>query len=201
MGRGKIVSNQRQAREPSLHRQAIAAARRWWTAKNPVLRFAAVFALILGLFYSVTLTRPFQRTFFPAYLNLNAEMASRILNLGGHRTTTSEKLLISPRFSVDISRGCDAVEPCFLFLAAVIAFPAALKRKLPGLLLGVIALAGVNLLRIVSLYLVGLYRPGAFEFMHIEAWQVGFILLAVVLWLFWILWALPPMAARRKATV
>jgi exosortase H (IPTLxxWG-CTERM-specific) len=201
MGRRKNVSDQRQPRRRRLFSEAVAAARRWWIAKNPILRFVATFALVLGLFYSLTLTRVFQGTFFPAYLHLNAEMASRILNLGGHNTTTSQRLLMSPRFSVDISRGCDAVEPCFLFLAAVMAFPAALKRKLPGLLFGVIALAAVNLLRIVSLYLVGLYRPGAFEFMHIEAWQVAFILLAVAFWLLWILWALPPVAGRAKAIV
>lgn len=160
-----------------------------------------MFALILGILYSLTLTRVFQETLFGAYLRLNADTASGILTLIGHETTVSQRILMSPRFSVDISRGCDAVEPCFLFFAAVLAFPAALKKKLPGLLLGVVFLAGVNLLRIVSLYLVGVYRPGAFDFMHLEAWQVAFILLAIVFWFLWIIWALPPIAEKQKQPI
>ena len=51
-------------------------------------------------------------------------------------------------------------------------------------------LAVVNLVRIVSLFLVGVYFPKAFDWMHVEVWSAIFILLAIVLWTLWIQWAM-----------
>ena len=56
-------------------------------------------------------------------------------------------------------------------------------------------LATVNILRIVSLYLVGVYYVQAFDFVHGELWQLLFILLPLVLWLGWL------KAAMRRAEV
>lgn len=162
----------------------------WFRAKNPVLMFVLVFALLLALFYAATLTPLFKRTLFPGYLRVNAHVASTILNLMGQRTRVSDFQVSSGQFGVDIRRGCDAVEPTALYLAALLAFPAPLRRKLPGILAGVIVLALVNLVRIVSLFLVGLYWPQLFDIMHGEVWQAVFILLSVILWACWIRWAM-----------
>lgn len=98
----------------------------------------------------------------------------------------------SARFSIGINYGCDASEPLALFVAAVLAFPAPFRRKIPGILLGAVILAALNLARIVSLFLAGVYFPNAFEWLHVEAWPAIFIMLAIVLWAIWIQWAMKP---------
>jgi exosortase H (IPTLxxWG-CTERM-specific) len=154
--------------------------------------FALAFGLLLAVFYAATLAPLFKDRLFPAYLNLNAGVANWILNLGGQHTTAAASLISSLRFSVDIKRGCDAVEPTALFVAAVLAFPAAWRRKLPGVLMGALVLALLNLVRVVTLFLVGVYFPKTFELMHGEIWQTAFILLALLLWALWIRWAMKP---------
>jgi exosortase/archaeosortase family protein len=75
-----------------------------------------------------------------------------------------------------------------LFSVAVIAFPGKLKQKLIGVFSGIIILYVLNQLRIVSLYLTGIYYPKAFELMHVEVWQFLFIIFAIALWVIWIKW-------------
>jgi exosortase H (IPTLxxWG-CTERM-specific) len=164
----------------------------WFRTKNPVLRFVVVFGLLAGLFYAVMFSSSFQNAFFPPYLRFSARMASTVCNWFGQRTTVSEWTISSARFSTEIALGCDAAEPAVLFVAAVLAFPAPLRRKIPGIVVGAAILAVVNLVRIVSLFLVGVYFFKAFEWMHVEVWQAIFILLAVVLWALWIQWAMKP---------
>lgn len=49
-------------------------------------------------------------------------------------------------------------------------------------------LFALNVGRIVSLFLTGIYFPKAFNVMHVEVWQVLFIIFAIGLWIFWIKW-------------
>gem|GEM_PF-5404655 len=44
----------------------------------------------------------------------------------------------------------------------LLAFPAPLNRKIPGIILGIALLLSLNLLRITSLYLVGVHFPRFF---------------------------------------
>jgi exosortase H (IPTLxxWG-CTERM-specific) len=167
----------------------------WYRQKGPVFQFVLVFGLLLGVFYAATLSSFFHRTLFPATMRLNARLSAPLLNALGQATTVSGSSIASARFSIDVARGCDAVEPAALFAAAVLAFPAPWRRKWPGLALGVLLLFALNLGRIVSLFLVGVYWPRLFHSLHADVWQVVFIVLAIVCWAGWIQWAL----ARRAA--
>jgi exosortase/archaeosortase family protein len=88
-----------------------------------------------------------------------------------------------------IGKGCDGLEPTALFAAAVLAFSAPILLKLPALAIGIPLLVVLNLLRIVSLYLVGVYHPALFHTIHIDVWQALFILVGSVFFGLWILWA------------
>lgn len=91
---------------------------------------------------------------------------------------------------IAVERGCDAVEPTVLFIAAVLASPVAWRSKVHGLILGTLALALVNVVRLSTLFLTGIYWPAAFEVMHVDVWQAIFIFLALLFWVIWALWAL-----------
>jgi exosortase/archaeosortase family protein len=72
-----------------------------------------------------------------------------------------------------------------IFLAAVLAFPAPWKWRLGGLVLGILAIQAINLVRVVSLYLTGVYFPRIFDASHTVIWQTVVILFGVLLWVFW----------------
>ncbi|MHC4991220.1 MAG: exosortase H [Planctomycetota bacterium] len=148
-----------------------------------------VFAGVMLLYYAVTALPWFASTVFPAYLNLNASVSAGILSLLGEEAHASGDIVQTPRFAVAIRRGCDALEPSALFVAAVLALPVAWRKRAPALLIGVPALLLLNLVRIISLYYVGVHFHDAFETVHIDVWQPLFIFLTVALWIGWALWA------------
>ncbi len=100
--------------------------------------------------------------------------------------TVNGQSISGRRASLLIERGCDAIEPSALFVAGVLAFPAAFMSKIPGMLLGTVCLMVLNIFRIISLFYVRRFWPQVFEVMHIDVWQSLFVLIAI---LFWILWA------------
>jgi exosortase/archaeosortase family protein len=72
-----------------------------------------------------------------------------------------------------------------IFLSAVLAFPAPWTSKAVGLVLGVVAIQLVNLVRVVALFLTGVYLPDFFDSSHTVVWQSIVILFGVLLWIFW----------------
>jgi exosortase/archaeosortase family protein len=90
-----------------------------------------------------------------------------------------------PGLAVNIRNGCNGVEAMMIFLAAVLAFPAPWPARLSGLALGVVAIQAVNLVRVVALFLTGVYLPRFFDASHTLVWQTVVILFSVLLWIFW----------------
>lgn len=97
-------------------------------------------------------------------------------------------MLFNETFSISIKAGCDAIQPIALYCAAVLTLPARFSQKIRGILIGVPFLIGINLIRIMSLFLIGIYAPSLFDFMHFEAWQIAFILIALSTLIYWIYW-------------
>ena len=87
--------------------------------------------------------------------------------------------------SIHIERGCDAVEPSALFVAAVMASPVPFLSRLSAAVGGTLILMLINLVRVISLFLIRVYAPGAFKIMHLDVWQALFIFLAIALWALW----------------
>jgi exosortase/archaeosortase family protein len=171
------------------------AFRVWYRSKRPVVLFVAGFALLMAIFYGVLWIPYMNETVMPSYMRLNAVAAAKVMNVFGAnaRTNGTQISASSPRaWSVDIQQGCDAIEPTALFVAAVLAFPACVRFKLPGVVIGAISLALINLVRIITLFYTGIYFPRAFEIMHVDVWQPIFILLALTFWIFWAWWATKP---------
>ncbi len=157
--------------------------------KRPVLRFMLLFALLMGLFYVASITVFFEEVVWIPYLRLNAGASGAILSMLGQDVAVADRALTSARCSLLVERGCDAIYPAALYLTAVLAFPVSSRRKLPGMVVGAVALMLINLVRIVSLYFVAAYWPKAFKMMHLEVWQALFIFLAVLFWGTWAWWA------------
>ncbi|MHC4093523.1 MAG: archaeosortase/exosortase family protein [Planctomycetota bacterium] len=157
--------------------------------KRPVLAFFLVFGLLMGLFYVASITVFFEEFVWIPYLRLNANATASILSMLGQDIYLDDRTISTTGVSLVIERGCDAIYPSALYFTAVLAFPVSLRRKLPGAVVGVVALLLINLVRLVSLYFVAVYWSRAFEMMHLEVWQALFIFLAVLFWGTWAWWA------------
>jgi exosortase/archaeosortase family protein len=121
-------------------------------------------------------------TWFHSYLAGYARMAGGLISL---IDPTAQVLgtEIHGRYAVKIVKSCDAMETNILFSAAVLAFPSTWQRRIVALLLGLALLGSINLLRIFSLYVVGLIRPGAVEVLHLDIWPMVMVAAATLAFL------------------
>jgi exosortase/archaeosortase family protein len=126
----------------------------------------------------------------------SASMASRILTLLGMSANASGNSIFSHEFNINIGPACSAFFETIVFSAAIVAYPMKIKDKILGVLLGAAEVWVTNLLRVIVLFLVGVYFPNLFDVLHDHVIQAIFILFMVVLWIFWI----SKSSAKRIAT-
>ena len=155
-------------------------------------RFVVGFGLLMGLFYAASTTDVYDAYFFQPYLRFIAHVSAWLLLVVGEVGVMAfGSVVVSPKFYLAIGQGCDGIEPTAFFVALVLAFPSRLVSKLPALALGIVSLVALNQIRVVSLFVAGVHHPSLFHTLHVDVWQVVFVLAAVGcfgLWLAWSAW-------------
>jgi len=114
-----------------------------------------------------------------------ASIASGILDLLGSRTVVVGATIESPRFSLSVVTACTGLFLTAVFVAAVIAYPSRLWEKAVGAAAGAAAIFLLNLVRLVTLFYVGVYLPHLVEPVHLLVWQSLLIVSVLVFWLVW----------------
>lgn len=151
-------------------------------------RFALVFALLsvsLEAFYFAILL---ETDGFAGYLAVLAQFSGVLLDAVGYDVVVTATKIQGPRFAVEISEGCDAIQISSLLIAAIVAFPTTPLRRFRGIALGLAGLQVANFVRIVSLYLIGVRVPEWFAIMHQMVWPSLMIALTIATWVIWALW-------------
>ena len=156
------------------------------------MRAVVIFGVLMGAFYAFIHSAFLGDEVFEPYLRLIASISGGLVGFLGHPTSVVDTSVNSEEFSMRIVRGCDAIEPTAAFVAAVVASPVSLWAKIPGILIGTLALLVINLVRLVSLFFIGVYFPKVLDFMHFDFWQAAFIVLAICFWAIWVQWATRP---------
>jgi len=161
--------------------------------RRPESRFLILFLGILGITFTVIALRPVNDAFVVPYTTLIAKFSGTILGLFGEDITMNGCVIRSPRFAVTIYNGCNGLITSLIFISGVLAFPARWSAKLTGVIGGLVAIQIINLIRIISLFYIGIYLPKLFNSSHIFIWQSLVILAGVTLWITWAhLFATPP---------
>jgi len=125
---------------------------------------------------------------FVSYLEINARVCATILGWLGESAGVTGVTVSSPTYSLEIRHGCDAIQPIafyiFLMLVSPVACP--MWRRIAPIIVVTTGLLVLNLVRIISLYYIGVFVPSAFDVMHMEVWQAAFIILPVAAWVSWV---------------
>ena len=153
--------------------------------RRPETRFLILFLTILGISFTVVALKPVNDGFVVPYTTLIAKFSGNVLRLLGEDITIDGCLLRSPRFAVTIYNGCNGLITSLIFVSGVLAFPARWSAKVVGVIGGLMAIQIINLIRIVSLFYIGIYLPQFFNQSHIFIWQSLVILAGVTLWIVW----------------
>jgi len=157
----------------------------FWRRNRREITFLALFVVLLGGgFTLISVNWVNDHAIEPLTAGI-ARVSGATLNLLGQGVRMDGTIIRSPRFAVNIRNGCNGVEAMLIFLAAVLAFPAPWRSRLAGLALGILAIQIVNLIRVVALFLTGVYFPKLFDTSHTVIWQTIVILSGVLLWIYW----------------
>lgn len=153
-----------------------------------MVRFLMLFLVVQGILFGVEMHQSVQTAVVLPWTSLLADTSGWLMTAFDPNVTTAGKVVRSTvnGFAVSIEPGCNGVEAMIVLLAAIMAFPAPFLYKLTGLLWGFVAIQGINLLRIISLFYLGQWSQELFDWAHLYIWQALIMLDALVVFLVWI---------------
>ncbi len=151
-------------------------------------RFFIWFLVVQATLFGLELTPWAQQWFVVPWTNTLAAVSAGIVKLFDPQVLASGKILRSATngFAVSIEAGCNGVEATIVLVAAMLAFPAPWKRKLIGLAIGIVAVQGLNVVRVISLFYLGQWKYSVFEWAHLYVWQALIMLDVLIVWLLWV---------------
>lgn len=88
-------------------------------------------------------------------------------------------------FIVEVSEACSGAVPTAIYFAAVCAYPASWRARLIGMGFGFVVIHAFNILRVISLFLIGLFANQYFHDTHVYVAQSIVVAIAIATWLFW----------------
>ena len=155
------------------------------------IRVVGTFVILIAVFFSLLTYSPIvERIDIGEMLaQLSAWLSWLFLKgLGaivGFPVVREGKNIGSTGFAVEVSAACSGAVPTMIYLAAVFAYPTTLRAKAIGAAMGVAIIHGVNLLRVIALFLIGLFARKYFHDTHVYVAQALVVCIAVATWLFW----------------
>jgi exosortase H (IPTLxxWG-CTERM-specific) len=153
--------------------------------QKPEARFLILFLAILGVSFTAIALRQINDALVTPYTAVIARVSGGVLRLFGEEAAVSGCVVSSPRFAVTIYNGCNGLITSLIFISGVLAFPARWSAKLTGVVGGLISIQLINLVRIISLFYIGVFLPEHFNDAHIFIWQSLVILAGISLWIVW----------------
>jgi exosortase H (IPTLxxWG-CTERM-specific) len=164
--------------------------------RSQVLFLVKFFVILIGA-YLLIAWNPVNDHVIAPFTAAIARGSGVLLNLLGQGVNVSGTYIGSSRFAVNINNGCNGVEAMLILLASIVAFPATMRARLTGLALGAVAVQLMNAVRIVTLFLLGVYQPRLFDMFHTAVWQIAVILVAIGFFLVWSARVAPARVASR----
>lgn len=165
--------------------------------KKPQVLFLVKFFAVLVAAYLLIAWNPVNDHVIVPFTKAIAVVSGALLNLIGQHVTVAGTVIRGARFAVNINNGCNGVEAMLILLASIVAFPASMKARAIGLVLGALAVQLLNAIRILTLYLLGAYQPRLFDLFHTAVWQIVIIMAAIGFFLAWSARVAPARVANR----
>lgn len=151
-------------------------------------RFIALFIVVLAVLFGIEKLNPVQAALVHPWTSFLAWFSAQVMTFFDADVLSYGRVIQSQSsgFGVLIEAGCNGVEALLILIAGMVAFPAPLRLRLLGIAIGCLAVQGVNVIRVISLYYLGKWDKEVFEFAHLYLWQALIMLDVLVVWLLWV---------------
>ncbi|MFK7898180.1 MAG: archaeosortase/exosortase family protein [Myxococcota bacterium] len=155
--------------------------------ENPQIRYpllVLVYLVVVGSLFNAFYAE--LRPLLASLEEFTAKTVYALMGVFSDQMKTRGNLVTYSGFSVSIIIECVGLLEMLIYSACVLAFPAAWSARLWGVPLGCFAIFAFNILRIVTLLLVGRHWNEAFDFFHVYFWQATLIAMIVSVLYGWI---------------
>ena len=159
----------------------------WLVAKGPVVMFVLKFTAFSAALYAMSLL-PAWDGILSHWLQWNARIAGSLVNLMGGQCHVSGDSIWSASYAVTVSPECSALEYAGFLSAALLSFPSPFRCKIAGILAGVAILVILNLVRIASLYWIGVRFAASFAAVHVTVWPGALVVVTLLICVCWLRW-------------
>jgi exosortase family protein XrtM len=95
-------------------------------------------------------------------------------------------LLTSKHISLMVTVGCEGAQSILILVSALIAYNLPVKRKIVGVICGVLFMYCMNIGRIVGVYYATRYNPRALDIAHLYVGQTFVIVMMFLFFIFWV---------------
>lgn len=168
-------------------------------SRRALLRFAAIVVTSVGLLLLAYREEILGRLLEPL-VAATARVAEVALQGTGLEVVREGTVISLPgSFAYNIHFSCIGFLPISILVVGVLAYPGTRRGKLAWLAVAVPGLLVLNIVRLVSIFVVGVHWPHLFPVIHKVVWETAIALCVLCLWLGWVRGAgLKPVAARRR---
>ena len=143
--------------------------------------FAALFAIIVWLGARTRLVMELMAA--------TAGAATALMNLTGVVATHAGAMITVPGRRLMIGADCTGVMIVALLVSLVLAYPVRISSKVIGVLVGILAVYGANLARLVLIAHISRAPDMLFNVAHDFLFQVGMVAVAIAVWAVWLSFA------------
>ena len=160
-------------------------------ARKSTIRFLITYVVLMSVFLIIIGWEPIKNIFdlngyFTTFLVMITAWIFKAFDL---LVSTQGTIIHLKGFSMNVLFGCNGLEAFLIYTVGIISFPSKWKIKLYGMLYGFIILQVINILRIVGLGFAGIYMKSSFDFIHVYLAQSIMIVVAVVMFIIWLNYA------------
>jgi exosortase/archaeosortase family protein len=160
-----------------------------WRAAMAILTGLVLLVLVLSGAAAPLLAWPTQVT---ADLTVTGLSALGISHLQ-HGTV----LFQADGFAYEIYYRCIGCVPVIVLATGIVAWPASIGERLVGLCIGIPLLLGLNIVRLLHLFSIGVNHPEHFWLAHRVLWESVMLLTVLLAWALWVRWV----AGRPRETI
>jgi exosortase H (IPTLxxWG-CTERM-specific) len=155
-------------------------------------RFVITYIVLMGLFLLAISLKGIKEMvdINGLYTGLIVYLSGLALEPFGIVHSVQSSIIHLKGLSLDVKFGCNGLEAFLIYTVAVLAFPARTAKKVVGIVAGFLILQVLNVVRIAALGLSGIYLKDYFHYIHIYVAQGIMIVLALVIFLLWLNYAL-----------
>jgi exosortase/archaeosortase family protein len=143
------------------------------------------FAVLLGGIYFLFTFGPLYDRIVKPFTQFTAWLAAAFGQMINLSVRVSGITLLGPSSSVNVGQGCDAIDVISIIIAAGIATPAAMTRKLSFFAIGFVVILSLNIARLLTLLYAASVSYTLMDILHVYVWPVVLLFACLGLWYYW----------------